>query len=89
MVQYAMAERWHQKDAFGLQCRMSMGFMLRNDALPYNDNRRSFGHIGLGGALAFGDPDAKLDFSFCTNRMATMGIGHYVRPLLDAAMAAV
>jgi hypothetical protein len=36
---------------------MSMGFMLRSEALPYNDNPRSFGHIGLGGAIAFGDPE--------------------------------
>ena len=89
MIQDAVTERWHQTDALGLPCRMSMGFMLRNDALPYNDNPRSFGHIGLGGALAFGDPDAKLGFSFCGNRMATIGIGSYVRGLLDATMAAV
>jgi CubicO group peptidase (beta-lactamase class C family) len=89
LVQDALTERWHQTDALGLACRMSMGFMLRNEALPYNDNPRSFGHIGLGGALAFGDPDMKLGFCFCGNRMATIGVGPYVRPLLDATMAAV
>jgi len=88
-IQDALLERWHQTDALGLPCRMSMGFMLRNEALPYNDNPRSFGHIGLGGALAFGDPDARLGFSFCSNRMATIGVGPYVSRLLDATMAAV
>ena len=72
MTAEVLTEQWQQTDALGMPCRMSIGFMLRNDALvPYNDNPRSFGHIGLGGALAFGDPDAKLGFSFCGNRMAT------------------
>lgn len=89
LIQDALSERWNRKDALGLPCRMSMGFMLQNEALPYNNNPRSFGHIGLGGALAFGDPDAKLGFAFCGNRMASIGVGPYVRPLLDAAMSAL
>ena len=90
MVDDALTEQWQQTDALGLPCRMSMGFMLRNDALvPYNDNPRSFGHIGLGGALAFGDPDAKLGFSFCGNRMASAAMGPYVSRLRDATMAAL
>jgi hypothetical protein len=57
---------------------MSTGFMLRNDALvSYNDNPRSFGHVGLCGALAFGDPDAKLGVSFCGKRTARIGVGPY------------
>lgn len=69
---------------------MAMGFLLRNDALvPYNDNPRSFGHVGLGGVLSCGDPDAKLGFSFCGNRMATFGVGPYAGRLLEATMAAV
>jgi CubicO group peptidase (beta-lactamase class C family) len=90
MTDDALTEQWQQTDALGLSCRVSMGFMLRNDALvPYNDNPRSFGHIGLGGALAFGDPDAKLGFSFCGNRMATVGMGPYVSRLIQATMAAL
>ena len=90
MLDDALTEQWQQTDPLGLPCRMSMGFMLRNDALvPYNDNPRSFGHIGLGGALAFGDPDAKLGFSFCGNRMASVAIGPYVKRLLAATMGAL
>jgi CubicO group peptidase (beta-lactamase class C family) len=89
LVQDALSERWHQTDALGLPCRMSMGFMLRNETLRYNDNPRSFGHIGLGGALVFGDPDAKLGFAFCGNRMASIGVGPYVGRLIDATVAAV
>jgi CubicO group peptidase (beta-lactamase class C family) len=90
MVEQALGEQWQQTDALGLPCRMAMGFMLRNEELvPYNNNPRSFGHIGLGGALACGDPDAKLGFSFAGNRMATIGVGPYVKRLLDATMAAL
>jgi hypothetical protein len=72
LIADALTEQWHQTDALGLTCRMVMGFLLRNDALlPYKDNPRSFGHVGLGGVLSCGDPDAKLGFSFCGNRMAT------------------
>jgi hypothetical protein len=74
MTDDALTEQWRQTDALGIPGRMSMGFMLRNDALvPYNDNPRSFGHIGLGGALAFGDPDAKLGFSFGGNPWRRLG----------------
>lgn len=87
MVVHALSEAWYQTDAFGLPCRTSKGgFMLRNDELmSYNKNPRSFGHIGLGGAIAFGDPDAKLGFSFCGNRMAPIGdLGPYAKRLLHA-----
>jgi CubicO group peptidase (beta-lactamase class C family) len=87
VVAHAISEAWRQTDVFGLSCRMSNGgFMLRNDELTtYNSNSRSFGHIGLGGAIAFGDPDAKLGFSFCGNRMAPIvDLGPYAKRLLQA-----
>lgn len=66
---------------------MSTGFMLRNDALvSYNDNPCRFRHRGLGGALTFGDPDAKLGVSFCGNRMASIGVGPNVGRLIAAMM---
>lgn len=86
----AIAEAWAQTDALGMPCRMSCGgFMLRNDALaPYNSNPRSFGHLGLGGAIAYGDPDAKLGFSFCGNRMASRTDPvSYAKRLLEATEA--
>ena len=92
MVDYALTEAWYQTDALGLTCRMSNGgFMLRNPEMTsYNKNPRSFGHIGLGGAVAFGDPDAKLGFSFCGSRMAPVdGLGPYASRLLQAVEASL
>ena len=49
-------------------------------------NMRSFGHHGLGGSLGFGDPDAKLGFSYCCNQMHAVGDnGPRARRLIDAA----
>ena len=87
-----MTEAWYQTDALGLTCRMSNGgFMLRNPELTsYNRNPKPFGHMGLGGAIAFGDPDAKLGFSFCGNRMAPVGdLGPYASRLLQATEASL
>lgn len=84
---YARREAWHQTDVFGIPSRMSYGgFMLCNDAFTaYNHNPHSFGHIGLGGAVAFDDPDTKLGFSFCGNRMAPIAdMGPYAKRLLHA-----
>lgn len=92
LVDHAMTEAWYQTDALGLTCRMSNGgFMLRNPELTsYNHNPGSFGHLGLGGAIAFGDPDAKLGFSFCGNRMAPIGdLGPYASRLLQATAASL
>ncbi len=92
LVEHAMTEAWYQTDALGLTCRMSNGgFMLRNSELTsYNHNPSSFGHLGLGGAIAFGDPDAKLGFSFCGNRMAPIGdLGPYASRLLQATEASL
>jgi hypothetical protein len=36
---------------------------------------RSFGHHGSA-ADHFGDPDAKLGFSYCCNQMHAVGTGH-------------
>ena len=60
--------------------------MLCNEQFTrYNSNPHSFGHIGLGGALAFGDPDSKFGFSFCGNRMAPIAdLGPYAKRLLEA-----
>ncbi|KZZ80300.1 hypothetical protein A3766_23950 [Oleiphilus sp. HI0132] len=49
--------------------RYGTGFMLNNPYFKTGDNPRSFGHPGLGGAIAFADPDAKISFGYCGNRV--------------------
>ena len=63
-------EQWSGTDALGLHNRMGRGFRLSNDYSPFNHGPRAFGHSGIGGALAFGDPDQGLGFGFVTNRLA-------------------
>ncbi|MWV26474.1 serine hydrolase domain-containing protein [Aurantiacibacter rhizosphaerae] len=59
-------------------------------AVYMGPNMRSFGHHGLGGSIGFGDPDAKLGFSYCCNQMHAVGDnGPRARRLIDAVYAAV
>jgi CubicO group peptidase (beta-lactamase class C family) len=65
----------------------AMGVLLNTpEAVYMGPNPRSFGHHGLGGSIGFGDPDAKLGFSYCCNQMHAVGTnGPRARRLIDAA----
>src|SRR5690606_3334250 len=64
----------------------AMGVLLNTpEAVYMGPNMRSFGHHGLGGSIGFGDPDAKLGFSYCCNQMHAVGTnGPRARRLIDA-----
>lgn len=64
----------------------ALGVLLNTpEAVWMGPNRRSFGHHGLGGSIGFGDPDARLGFSFCCNQMHAVGDnGPRARRLIDA-----
>ena len=48
------------------------------------------GHHGLGGSIGFGDPDARLGFSYCCNQMHAVGTnGPRARRLIDAVYSAL
>lgn len=69
----------------------ALGVLLNTPVAVYmGPNMRSFGHHGLGGSLGFGDPDAKLGFSYCCNQMHAVGDnGPRARRLIDAVYAAL
>jgi CubicO group peptidase (beta-lactamase class C family) len=52
-----------------LHSRFGLGFMLTQPMIPLGPNRRSFGHPGAGGSIAFADPDARLGFAYAMNQM--------------------
>lgn len=64
----------------------ALGVLLNTpEAVFMGPNPRSFGHHGLGGSIGFGDPDAKLGFSYCCNQMHAVGTnGPRARRLIDA-----
>jgi CubicO group peptidase (beta-lactamase class C family) len=69
----------------------ALGVLLNTPAAVYmGPNPRSFGHHGLGGSIGFGDPDAKLGFSYCCNQMHAVGDnGPRARRLIDALYSAI
>ena len=68
-----------------------LSVLLNTPAAVYmGPNPRSFGHHGLGGSIGFGDPDAKLGFSYCCNQMHAVGDnGPRARRLIDATYSVV
>lgn len=70
--------------------RLGLGFFLSCPPFPIGGNERSFGHPGMGGAVAFADPDRRLSFSYAPNRMSPIAdAGPYASSLIDATYAAV
>lgn len=69
----------------------ALGVLLNTpEAVYMGPNPRSFGHHGLGGSIGFGDPDARLGFSYCCNRMHAVGTnGPRARRLIDAVYGVV
>lgn len=53
----------------GKHWRMGQGFMLNSPELvAFGDNPRCFGHMGMGGATGFADPDIGLAFAYVTEK---------------------
>jgi CubicO group peptidase (beta-lactamase class C family) len=54
-----------------LYTRFSLGFMLSTPDEKMGPNPRTFGHGGMGGSMAFADPDARIGFGYVINEMHT------------------
>lgn len=66
--------------------RYGLGFFLNGSPLvPMGPNEGAFGHPGLGGVLAFADPESRLSFSYTPNKMAASeGVGNFCEELVNA-----
>ena len=54
-----------------LHTRFGLGFFLSTPTEKMGPNPRTFGHGGMGGSMAFADPDARLGFGYVMNEMHT------------------
>jgi CubicO group peptidase (beta-lactamase class C family) len=64
----------------------ALGVLLNTpEAVYMGRNPRSFGHHGIGGSIGFGDPDARIGFSYSCNKLHSVGDnGPRARRLIDA-----
>jgi CubicO group peptidase (beta-lactamase class C family) len=65
---------------------MGLGFMLPGPAFTIGHGPRNFGHPGVGGAIGFADPDRRMAFAYCPNRMSPIAdTGPWATALIEAA----
>lgn len=69
---------------------MGLGFMRAGPAFFIGQRPRNFGHPGMGGAIAFADPDRQMSFSYSPNRMSPVAnTGPWATALIEAAYSAI
>jgi CubicO group peptidase (beta-lactamase class C family) len=69
-IDRALTEQADGPDAvLPLYTRFGLGFMLSTPKEKMGPNPRTFGHGGMGGSMAFADPDARLGFGYVMNEM--------------------
>lgn len=82
-----ITEQHNQHEAFqDRPYHQAMGILLNTpEAVYMGPNMRSFGHHGIGGSIGMGDPDSKIGFSYCCNKMHAVGTnGPRAKRLIDA-----
>ena len=86
LLEHAAKARWHGVEAMTRrEFRYGLGFMLSCPPAPMGGRADTFGHMGIGGAVGFADPKARLSFSYLPNRMAPVADqGPYAAALIDA-----
>lgn len=91
-LERAIELQWHGPSISSkLVFRTALGFFLSAPPdRPMGPNPRTFGHSGAGGAQGFADPDARLGFAYCPNRMhGGIDIGTRATRLVEAAFASL
>jgi CubicO group peptidase (beta-lactamase class C family) len=91
IIARARTERSHGPDAIlGVPTRFGLGFMLSEPEASFGPNQGAFGHPGMGGALGFADPEARIGFGYVTNMLGTeIHIDPRARRLIDAVYASM
>jgi CubicO group peptidase (beta-lactamase class C family) len=73
----------------GEDIAVGLGFVPTSERRPLGTSPRAFGHFGTGGALGFGDPDAKLGFGYVMNHVIPRWQSTRNRTLIDAVYASL
>ena len=68
--------------------RYGLGYMLDSPPFPLC-GARNFGHPGVGGPVAFGDPDRALGFGYAVNRMVPVADIGPARAMIEATYASL
>lgn len=77
---------WMTKRPFA----MGLGFMRAGPAFSIGPGANSFGHPGMGGPIAFADPDRRLAFCYVPNRMHPIAdTGPFATALIEATYRAL
>jgi len=86
VLENAIRPRWHTVEAMTNRVfRYCLGFMGSSVTTPMGGREHNFGHPGIGGAIAFADPQARAAFCYLPNRMAPAADqGPYATALIDA-----
>jgi CubicO group peptidase (beta-lactamase class C family) len=86
-IEDMIVEQHNQTESFqDRPYHQALGLLLNTpEAVYMGPNRRSFGHHGLGGSIGFCDPDARIGFAYCCNKMHAVGTnGPRAKRLIDA-----
>ncbi len=74
-----------------LETRYGLGYSRPTEMFPYGPNDGAFGHGGLGGSLAFADPEAAIAFAYVPNQLLFPSLDDTPRSyaLIDAVYASL
>lgn len=91
VLREATAATWQGQDFMTKRpFSMGLGFMLPGPSFAIGQGARNFGHPGMGGAIAFADPDRRMSFAYSPNRMSPVSdIGPWATALIEAVYACV
>ncbi|MDB5218290.1 MAG: hypothetical protein JWO86_6217 [Myxococcaceae bacterium] len=90
-IDRARTERSNGEDAIlGVPTRFGLGFMLSEPEASFGPNDGAFGHPGMGGALGFADPKARIGFGYVPNMLGThIQLDPRAMRLIDALYASL